>query len=667
MAKKSSIYRLNWDTLCKCSLIVFLIVFLILAMLLSSEAHGESSSFMLSTLALSEHGSLQVTEDDYVKACRIFPEHANIFDWYYHDFMPEDTEGNRYPWYFGIYAPLCVPILKLLMQFKFDASYAFSITNALWLSFSLWCVYRFANIDAKKKLLVIFFLGCSPIVRYIEWQSYEAVTYSFVVIATTFWLSRKRNLAALFVSLAGTMNPTIMFWGAMMIVDFFAELFLQSGKNLKRFFSNCWVQRKEIILYGLCFVPCLIPFIITYLHLGSFNAIATLGVVSTNGIIDRTIAYLFDLNLGIFPYIPVMLVLFVITCIKAYSKGYHYMLYTLFGVIGTIFAYSLTIHINCGMAGMARYNVWLLPVIIMCVIFSISDVFSSRNGKIAVVWLSAFSIIWCFSIVAQTASSLHAGAYIYWTPLAETVLDNAPQLYDPLPSTFMSRTQHKDGCYDISEPVIYTNKEGYVRKMLVPAGMLDQSRQMLWISEKDEQHFEKECSKITGKNEAEYLNFGADTHIVPAGIPYEIGEKVDVVSGEPESVSDYFISGLSFDEGDYAWTDGNKVKFEALIENVTEDVEMQMEIKWIYGSEQRMIIRCNGHDIFSDTIYAGRSMVDFLIPADYIDNGRLVLDIEYPDAVSPFEMDQSNDSRVLAIAIMSFEMNYAEEDMEMAA
>ena len=145
-------------------LILLLLGYLILAMMQTPSLEGESGSFTLLTVSLVETGDFVISEEDYQKAVQLFPSHETYLDWYYHDFLPRDEHGNAYPWYFGIYSFLCIPLFLILRLFQFDSIYSFAITNALLLSAALYLVYKECKLKDDQRLLLILFLGFSLIV-----------------------------------------------------------------------------------------------------------------------------------------------------------------------------------------------------------------------------------------------------------------------------------------------------------------------------------------------------------------------------------------------------------------------------------------------------------------------------------------------------------------------
>ena len=68
------------------------------------------------------------------------------------------------------------------------------------------------------------------------------------------------------------------------------------------------------------------------------------------------------------------------------------------------------------------------------------------------------------------------------------------------------------------------------------------------------------------------------------------------------------------------------------------------------NAPQRLIIRCKGQTLYDEEVSSSEEPVTFKIPPDCIEDGMLILTLEYPDAVSPRSLGQSDDGRILAFA-----------------
>ncbi len=205
-------------------------------------------------------------------------------------------------------------------------------------------------------------------------------------------------------------------------------------------------------------------------------------------------AYITDLNYGLLPYFPVLCVLAVIMMLmviirirtvfsyalphrlkerKAAMKdrergkaGVRFMEW-MATFAGCLFLVSTVSHINCGMCGIARYNAWLSVIPIFAIILFGPDILDAgfvRKATAVTVMCGAL-ITGCIVYVYYPHFAMHA-QYTGFTPIAQTVLDRFPGIYDPLPSTFVSRVYHVDGGYEYETPVIYYGEDNYARKIL---------------------------------------------------------------------------------------------------------------------------------------------------------------------------------------------------------
>lgn len=638
--------RINLDGMTKVALLCFLVAYLVFAMMLPADPTGESGSFSLLTVSLVESGDFVISETDYEKAVELFPTHEYYLNWYYHDFIPQDDQGLRYPWYFGAYAFLCVPAFLALCLFKMQPIYAFAITNALLLAGALYVVYRKCKLSEMQRLVLILLLGFSPIIRYIQWQSYEVATGAFVICAMVYWFQGSRYMAALLLSIAGTMNPTAMGFGIFMILEYFFERFQQDQYHFAAFVRRSLADWKEIGLYALCFVPCLIPMGITYAVFSRFNAVAMTGVTDYSGVGTRLLVYLFDLNLGILPYAPILLILLVVVTGAAIVKKNWKYVFAFLGIMATMAAYSITYHINCGMMGIARYNAWLLPVMIIMVFYGInSGLLHARAQKIARL-AATISVAWCVFAVGLVAYWPNNGGAQYWTAFAELAMEYVPALYDPLPSTFRSRTDHIDGGYEILEPVVYCNEDGYVRKILVPAGVPLDCLDNLVVDDADMAAYEREYEKLSDNESHCYLNFPHGTKIQYAE-QYTLGEQIQFTP--TNDGTRYFINGISWSEGDFAWSDGTQSHLKMSVGNVKGDINAVLGFKMIYGEKQTLSVSCKGQELFYGEVTPDQHQVSFDIPKDLLEGDVLYLTFEYPDAVNLAAIG-NGDNRTVAFA-----------------
>lgn len=74
------------------------------------------------------------------------------------------------------------------------------------------------------------------------------------------------------------------------------------------------------------------------------------------------------------------------------------------------------------------------------------------------------------------------------------------------------------------------------------------------------------------------------------------------------------------------------------------DLNVTIKLSSHYGDDQHIIAECGGQVIFEDVIN-DTTTIKFSIPADYIEDGMLLLKLRYPDAVSERQLyDESDDA-----------------------
>lgn len=462
---------------------------------------GEISTYMLPTISIEQRMSLFVNQSDIDKAVIDFPDvFRNVKT--FNDLPASKlvVVGNNkwISYYFPTYSIAALPIKLFLKTIRVNQSDTFLLTNLLFYILALLIVYYKLKAPRKNVFLIILLLVCSPIILYTKtWSSAESFIFSLVVMSLTFFSNKEYKKAGILVSLAGSLNPTIMVYGAIIIVSYFIDIYTDNEKcNILMLIKKKFT---DIILFGLCFIPSIIPFIFNYIVIGKLNPTMDMG--TTNGIWQRFFAYLFDLNLGFLPFIPIVLIMFIVlNIIGIYKKNVQSVLYFI-SLFGTVLAYSVASHINSGMTGISRYGSWSLPIMIFF-ITTVGYTFIKKDSlnKIFTV------LIYLSSLISMTVIITFGTHYLYHNAIATAVLNNTPQLYNPFYATFMSRTEHIDGDYTYTKPVIYTDDDNNIRKILVTSDTIDELTNMVKGDNKSLEILKNKVDKIKDKKGYNYIN-----------------------------------------------------------------------------------------------------------------------------------------------------------------
>ncbi len=462
--------------ICTIFVIFYIVEFSIIMININQVVHpfGEWDDYSLPAVSIIHEGNIGISVADVEKFKELFHEFGEYVDGYSLSGFCTKS-GEQMTWYFPTYSIVSIPMLLICAHRGESAEYAFVYTNIILLAVALIVAFTCLKAKLSKRVLLVAVLSLNPIVFYLGWVSGEVFIYSFLVMGLTFWYNKQYKRAAFFTSVAGMLNPTIMSVGIIMIAEFFYEI-LKAEKENQNQKASIWKKlfdkKVEIIKFGMCFIVGVIPFIYNFYNTGYINLTAayegfTKGEEST---FQRFMAYLFDLNFGILVYyLPLMLVAVILLFASIVGKKWRYLVWLLTFLVN-VYLYSIMVHINSGMSGIARYNVWGAVILIYAVVCFFEEIEKKKQAVLAT-WVSlSIGIIITTVIVAMYGPHYAEKTRDRdFTPIAEFVMDKCPALYNPLHSTFNSRVNHIDGGYVIETPLIYENENGEVKKMLVSA------------------------------------------------------------------------------------------------------------------------------------------------------------------------------------------------------
>ena len=151
---------------------------------------------------------------------------------------------------------------------------------------------------------------------------------------------------------------------------------------------------------------------------------------------------------------------------------------------------------------------------------------------------------------------------------------------------------------------------------------------------------------------ANYLKSGVDGLYTDAITEEMIDSYSDIVKviyfgGGNYNASDYVLEGISASGEDFSWTEGNRLCFYIPIEDDCSNLRVEIPIEGVYNNSQSYEIYQNGKKILSDTISESGSIV-FNISAE---KGFCKFEMRLPNAVSPYELTESEDRRQLAFLL----------------
>lgn len=501
---------LKWlknDIWIKGYLLVYSVVLIVFSMMFGVDSHwGEWDDYSLAAISIINEQDFGISQSDIAKAKEWFPKWSEDIDHYELSGYYDKSGGQELAWYFPTYSIVCIPFLLLLRVANLPAEYAFRMTNAAVMIYMLFFVYRNCRLKKRWKWLLLFLLSASPIVMYIPYVSAEVFLYAFLVMGSICWVNREFCKAGLFVSVAGTLNPVIMFVGIVMIIDFLGYYYVQwkcVGMSGIRVFLNNW---KKIFRYACCFVPGIVPMIYNYYEIGHINLTASMDsfLQSKTTTLQRFWAYLTDLNFGILPYYGI---LFIVGCVvfvlSLLQKKYRFC-GMMVAFLGVMYLYSIMVHINSGMSGIARYNGWNVAILIVMTIYGTSELIDKKYIGIGICVGNVAALCVIGFLLVKKVN------YMYMGPVAQVVLNHCPALYNPLPSTFNSRINHIDGGYDYVLPLYYQDENEEIRKILVSDKCVENVKKELVGSKEDMEWLDNRLQNIKGE---QYISVESNRHL----------------------------------------------------------------------------------------------------------------------------------------------------------
>lgn len=423
------------------------------------SAIGEWDDFSLATISMINDGNVTIDKTDIALAKEWLPEWAEYLD------TPrlsgyKTASGDELTWYFPTFSIMCVPVMGLLHLFGLSGVYTVPIMNILLFMLALLYAFFCCGFSSRVRFGLLVALSVNPIIFYTQWISGEIYIFSFLLIALICWQKEQYKRAAVLISIASHLNPTVLVVGIVVIADYLYHMLRSTGIRI------IWSRYREIMLFAVCFLPSLFPFAWNLFYAGRINlTAATETDLNLANIFGRFKAYMLDWNLGLFPYYGILFLLFLIAFAVAVWKRNGKVAAMGIAFFGTCVAYSIEIHINSGMSGIARYNAWASAIMIVAFFLWRNGV-SDRRKATACDIGAKMSAVWTAGVMLSILLTNPIG-YMEMTPLARAVLRYAPQFYTPYFDIFNDRVNHVDEIgYRHNLPIVYRDGYWQCRKIL---------------------------------------------------------------------------------------------------------------------------------------------------------------------------------------------------------
>ncbi len=634
--------------------ILFFVGLVIYLTTITPSVQGDGHEYIMQTVAFQNHLSFGISPEDFEEAkSQFYNNQEGLIITYTHPVaVIRDERGWAYSNHFGAYSAIVTVVKLILLKLNIYPLWAFSITNLiLWMAAVL-VVLFFLKVDDKRKFCILILLMLNPIFFYLDWVHTEVYIFTFEVIGLVFLYNKQYARSILALSISAMQNvgmlPIAAIAGISYILDCYDKYVIEcKDRNVGRFILAYYTK---IVPYGFLYLPAFYPIITTYLRFGVINRVAAVAM-ENKYLLHKALDYLFDPNLGIFPYEPIILTAFIILIILGIKKHSKDAILNLSGVIGILFIISHQTQINSGMQEIMRYCIWIIPVMIFYVVLHWHPTAKWRNGLITATILESL-----FTAAIISYCVWFGGAYSYcefanWT---KVLIDVAPQIYNPTHGIFYSRASGIEA-YHYPVPVIYENEQGYVRKILLSkeayASFFDDS--LFFLMDDSGNLIDKNDFKGHKVDEGDYIyyNFNGKIRCLERSLIPDDG--IVRLNGEDYVENLYIIDGISLPDKETTatWTLGAKMlAFFNVDDNTTaETIHVSMDLEGVIGGQQDVLISINGTDVFQEIVTAGENAIRFDIP--YPSDGNIFMTVNIPDAVSPLQLGISDDPRELGLMI----------------
>src|SRR3989339_168842 len=365
-------------------------------------------------------------------------------------------ENNRYPVHFWAYSLLLVPARLGLELFGFNPLLSLPITNLLIFGLTLYYIYKNFVQKTQQRLLLLGLLFFSPLIFYFTWPGPD-MWYLCLLLIAVFYAFRKHYFQAAFITALASWHSQPL----VMLAVLFSALAVYKDWRKMTLVLGAGIVVTVPYIYNLYAFGTLTPW------LGLQNAYASINGFGLQNIsIWKLFEQFFDLNIGLFWYGSVLILLSAIGIKYFWQERQWERLVIVLGFVLTAFFYQTNPAWHYGTTGYgpSRHIIFILPLLI-CL--------SLKNWRQLKGWF--FGAVFLICILFQ-GYSLFFNNYFYpdttrslfHTQYAQYFLNNYPELYNPTPEIFIDRTLNQDTM--LPQSAIYEEQGICKKAYILPNG-----------------------------------------------------------------------------------------------------------------------------------------------------------------------------------------------------
>jgi hypothetical protein len=445
------------------------------------DRHGDGWEYYVTLEAFDRHGTFDIQPGDrqalfdeiYVRYHRpptpirppealaavaggsgLVPERARPLDIYaaemQNGFLPA-IDGRSHALHFWAYPLSAYPakrILRLVGGWEFNA---LKVTNSAFFALAIGIVLFRRRGSIGWRILFALLLGVSPAIWYIPFTGAELFSWSLCAISITCLDDDRHAWSALTAGLAATQNPPLVLLAAVPV--------------LLALMKRSWLSA---ILACIGASTAFLPVVYYLYHFGQPSLITRQHTNIQLISLERTLCLFFDWNVGLLPYVPVLVLAFPLAGFVLLVRRDFKAIFVLLAFIGMLLGVQVQVNWNSDCRGILRYLVWMLPLLAWLIMRSCRGGVRFSLVLLAVVVTAA---IVTFDPPTPSNSLEHR-------PLARWFFVNAPWTYNPVQEIFIERAVHSEQMpleddpsfgpnAKIALPVAVGRTNGEVTKLLV--------------------------------------------------------------------------------------------------------------------------------------------------------------------------------------------------------
>ena len=376
--------------------------------------------------------------------------------------------GLRYSMHFIAYSYLITPIRIGLESLQYNPLLVFPVANSIILVLTL--SFLCASLrDYKQKLIVLMLVLLSPLLSFLAWPGPDLWVLSLLLIAA-YWYHIKHYWPATFIT-------AIASWHSQPLLALSMGVAIMATANIWKGI----ILHKKYPLHPLritvhksiwLFIILALPYIYNYWAFGvltpwtklqdGWTLLYGFGIHNLN--VEKLFSQLFDINTGIFWYIPVGVAAWMTVIFWAVKKNHLPTILLAASLLLTAILYQTNPAFHYGTAGFgpSRHIVFLTPFLILAIIEVLAGVKRRVGYGILAVYILTQSLILTMNgwLAPDFTNSLRH------TPIASYLLTHAPSLYTPLPEIFVDRTTEHDADHPTS--AIYKTNGTCTKAYILP-------------------------------------------------------------------------------------------------------------------------------------------------------------------------------------------------------